>query len=493
MAVDNNNIVPEVDTQNLNTPNPPAADERGLETQYNGVGASASQAENTDFLEDEYDRKVAQFRSHKFPLEHDLVMEARQVKVKTYNPKHFVSGSAELDFKLGAAVAVSGGQVTFNKTHVPESAWGMLNEWSTAFITGIEGTDGALQLFVTEKTRNSITANVTNAKPGLSTLPLGTEVNIAAYAAAESQMVVAPDNYQPVPKEVFLQKKLANIVLTKEWLNADKKADFAKSDMIDNALFNFKRKNARSHYLGSKHMETVAVGNNMADENVYYEEGVLRQVPMVYSYDDLGYSDLINVNQMQFTRFSASDTARAYCGKYFIQDLLNIDMTVHRSYELKPGVRNGIIFQSWTDNFGTIEYVYDPCMDDIGFSHCALVIDIKNAVHYVKRAQTSTTLDMEKGQGSAEPREAERTVYSIIDCVALRGYNAILICPASEVNKAKALGGVTSVATEAAALPSSPSNGDIVILTADNGGFKAGSIVWYNGTKWDYYEGEITA
>ena len=483
-------------------------DDTGAETQI-PEGASATQATETGLEEEEIESKIAIFRPFRFPLEYDIIKNAVQVPVKSYHPKHYRSGSAILEVTLKAKVTATGTgkdeqKITLNADNCNDIE--KLTECSCIYAKGVPGYDetgtkesGDLAMYVLKNDDSSVVLLLLNPKNGTSTvLESGTELIIAATAGSESQMIVDPENYQPEQHEVYLQKKIANIVFTDEWLEQAKKVKFIETDLRNNALYNFKRKNARSHWLGVKKVIKTKIknGNKMGDEYVYFEEGILRQINKFYSYNDgkIEATDLTGIAKLQFAKNSANDTARVYCGKNAIERLLNIDLTVHKEIRFVEVDEAGMTIRAWKNNFGKLEFVHDPTLDDIGYEDFMVVVDIKNACRYVKRAERTDKQDMKKGTG--EVREAQREIFSIIDCIALKGYNAILVGPADKISRAASLGTDSTFAISSATVPEEDlSDGMIVYLTADDGGFRKGTLIEYClGTdSWHEYEGEVTA
>ena len=475
-------------------------DDKGLETQLGGTAATSTHATETEFEEEEIESKIALFRPYRFPLEYDILKNAQQVAVKTYHPIHYRSGSAQLEVELVASANITGSGLN-KQVEIPASAKGFeaLTEWSTVYIDTVKGydvetgtnEDGALALFVTAVDASKATLMILNpSKDAMNALPVGTKLTVGTTAGYEAQMVVDPDNFQPVAVEVYLQKKLCNIVFTDDWLEQAKKVPFIEKDIRNNALFNFKRKNARTHWLGVKKRIKVKAPNNLGEQFVYFEQGVLRQIPMFYPYADgaLQFADLNAIAKMQFAKYSANSEARVYCGKNAIEHLLNIDMTIHKEVKFEDVNEAGMTIRKWKNNFGTLEFVHDPTLDDIGYEDFFVVVDIKNAVRYVKRDQRTDKQDMKKGTG--EVQEAQREIFSMIDCIALKGYNAILVGPAEKMGMVAGLGSIKGVYTTAANLDSA-TEGAVVLLTADVDGFKAGTIVTYQNGTWVEYEGEI--
>ena len=482
-------------------------DTAGENTQLNGTAATATHATETGFEEDEYEKQIAKFRPFRFPLEHDIVMEATQVHVKTYHPKHFRSGSATLETSLKEQVTASGTglndqDVTLNTTNCNNLK--ILPEFSCVYAKGVKGyaddgitEDGDLAMFVTKNDGTSATLRVLNPKNGTATvLKNATELIVGSTAGSESQMIVEPDNYQPVPYEVYLQKSISNIVFTDEWLEQAKKVPFILTDIKNNALYNFKRKNARTHWLGRKKLIKITVDKTVGDEYIYFSEGILRQINKYYSYnnDKLTVPDLTGIAKMQFAKNSANDVAKVYCGKNAIERLLNIDLTIHKEIKFESVNVAGMTIRAWKNNFGQMDFVHDPTLDDIGYEDFMVVVDIKNACHYVKRKEKTDVQDMKKGAGNI--REMKREIYSCIDAIALKGYNAILVGPADRMSKASRISTISLNAKTESKLPTEKlTDGMVVYLTAADGGFSEGTLVQYDlaTEKWHEYVGEIAA
>lgn len=485
---------------------PADKDDKNLDTQLNGQAATATHATATGFEQEEYEQAIALFRPFRFPLEYDLVKEAQQKKVETYHPIHYRSGSAVLETTTKAEITATGGTgvddqiVTLTSSNCNDIK--LLKECTQVFVKGVAGYDptgatemGDLALYITKNDGTNVTAVILNPQKGTATeIPSGSTLVIGAVAASESQMVVSPDNFQPVAYEVYLQKKLANIVITDEWMRQARKAKFILTDIKNNALYNFKRKNARTHWLGSKKRITVFVPN-VGDEYVYFEEGILWQIPMSYSYagSKISMTDMNAISKMQFTTNSANNSARCYCGKNAIERILNMDMSVQRDFNVTDFEEAGIKIRRWTNNFGSMDFVHDPTLDDIGYEDFIVVLDIKNAVRYVKREQTEKVIDMSNGGGAGDNREAKRTVYSTIDCVALKGYNAILVGPEEQMSKVSTLN-LTSKAITSDKLPTEGlEDGMIVYLTENDGAHEAGSLLQYDllTDSWKDFTGEF--
>jgi hypothetical protein len=115
----------------------------------------------------------------------------------------------------------------------------------------------------------------------------------------------------------------------------------------------------------------------------------------------------------------------------------------------------------------------------------------------VKIGETEKTNDMSKGAG--EIRDAKREIHYEADCIALRGYNSIIVGPSDIIFSLPDTASRTAVVS-AAKLPSNPADGTIVALTEDytvsgdpDVTYKAGTVWQYSTNAWVEYTGYTSA
>lgn len=496
-------------------------DSKGLATQMPGVGASQSEAVESDFTPEEIDQAIAEFQAYQTPVEASISALAEKVNVDGYEIIHYRSATPVFTVKTINSSPISSGaygpgqelELTIG-TDISKKNARLLYECKNIYIkegTGYDGAtgnkDGMLACYVlsNEHTnggsikllclncdeRAQAASGVQAQIPATSTLIIG------AVAASESQREVAPDNFEPVPTTVYLQKRVFNIVMTLEWINGKKKVKFAEEDMRKGALYAYKVGNEITDLIGTQKKFKVEGGRQMGDEYVYTSKGILRQVNMYYSYEDghLTAEDLTAIAQMQFTKFSANREAQVFCGQNFISCLLNMDLTIHKEIKFEDVSFMGMTVRGWKNNFGQLNFVYCPVFDLLGFDNCALVVDVRSARNYVKKAPSMETVDMR--QGAAETRDAKRDIYSQIYGIALRGYNAMFVGPATELsNIAANFSNFTVTVSTVTALPtSSISVTTVYYLSQDDttAGFNAHTFVKRNeaNTAWELYSGPI--
>ena len=475
-----------------------------------GTAASASQLRGGGIAEDEYDEIIAKFRPFLFPLDTDIRKQAQQKKVKGYEVKHVQSGSSVLDCETTAQVE-GGEQITLTKANISGKV-AMFPAFSTILVQGVNGyakgsstkKQGHLVLFVVSNDGTNITCEALNGpaksegdlESGMTTptIPAGTVLSCMANACSESQMIVAPDNFQPRTKTVYLQKKVLNTVFTDKFKEQIKKFPFFEEDVKSEALYNFRRKAARSAWLSWPTKFTVA-NAQMGEELVYTQEGVLNQVTMLMGAPDQYDLKLLTaISMLMFTENASGNSARAYCGKNAIKRILHLKETkTYKELGFESYTELGIEVHAYKDNFGKVEFVYDPTLDDLGYADFMAVVDIKNARRYVETENREYTVDMKKGAG--ENREAERNVTIQADAIALKGYNSLLVGPSSMLESMNVADAATNVEL-VTVVPENPSDGQLIFLTAADAGLSLEAdkaYRWDAATgKWVAYTGAVT-
>lgn len=505
-------------------------DEQGGKTQLQGHAATGTDVTDAGLEAEDYDEKVDNFKKFAFPIETYVARRCRAVKAKSYIHKHYRAGSTDLVATFtGSDFSITAGSNTANRyayqTQIltlpvayvdnPEA----LMEYSTVAVRGVEGfkkdeagnevSDGEMILYVLDHKDNSDFVKFYVMNPPIKTTPEatsvtfagGTEMYVMATACAESQMHVAPETFLPEGFDQYLQKKIETVVITDYFDEQTKKISHKTQQVLDNAAYNFKRKCARSHWNGTMGAKDVMVPET-GRERVYMENGLLRQVNMLYTHGaELTDDDLLAITTLMFTDNAMSEDATVFCGKKAMKRFIRLVNSSTKYKDVgKVEVNNyGIRVRNYSDNFGTLEFVWDRTLDDLGYEEYMVVLDLKNATRYYMRNETKTTRDMSK---TGEAREAKEHNLCRIDCVALNGFNSIIACPASMALSAKNTGGIQAEFHAVSALPTGSALTPTAktyryYLTQDDSsaGFSKGDVVeWstdFDG--WVPFEGLIRA
>ena len=505
-------------------------DEQGGKTQLQGKAATGTDVTDAGLEADDYDERVDNFKKFAFPLETYVARRCRPVKAKSYIHKHYRAGSTDLVATwTGSSFSITAGSNTSNRyayqTQIltlpvanldnPEA----LMEYSTVAVRGVEGykkdesgseiSDGEMILYVLDHkdTNDYVKCYVMNppfnttGSPTSVTFAANTEMYVMATACAESQMHVAPETWLPEGFDQYLQKKIETVVITDYFDEQTKKVSHKTQQVLDSAAYNFKRKCARSHWNGTMGAKDVIVPET-GRERVYMENGLLRQVNMLYTHGtDLTDDDLLAITTLMFTDNAMSEDATVFCGKKAMKRFIRLVNSADKYKDVGKVEVNeyGIRVRNYSDNFGTLEFVWDRTLDDLGYEEYMVVLDLKNATRYYMKNEYKTTRDMSK---TGEAREAKEHNLCRIDCVALNGFNSILVCPSYLALSAKNTGGIQAEFHSVSALPTGSALTPTAktyryYLTADDkvAGFYKGDVVeWstdFDG--WVNYEGLIRA
>ena len=348
----------------------PKPDEQGGNTQLQGKPATATDVRDAGLEAEDYDHDVDEFRKFRFPSETYFARQCRPVKANSYVHGHYRVGSTDLEAVYnGSSVTitagVTGGAVKKRQgktiLELAESDFSnpdCLKRYATVTVKGaagykknsegVEVPDGELMLFVLshkdgdsnivfEVVNPPIQAAVgTSGSDGYvaaSTSVIGSEAvfNVMATAGSESQIRVDSETSLPEKFDVFLQKKIVTVTITDEFDEQNKKVSWKTRQVLASAEYNFKRECARSHWNGTMGRTDVFVPETGGREAVYFENGVLRQVNMLYTHgENLTDDDLLAVVVNDRAQQAGPDAAA-------LQD--RADHVARRALALRP--RNG--------------------------------------------------------------------------------------------------------------------------------------------------------
>lgn len=471
----------------------PDSPEKGIDQQEHA--ATGSVLDQAGITENHLDDYVSKFRAYKFPLHTDIMRRAMQVKVDTKEPTNWEVGEAimELTTIANFGTAVVGGyaaggdsEATLTKgTHIANNDWKLLRKNATLMVGDALGYQGGISdgtpliLVVTEKGSTTLTVKSINgpykaANDNTICVPqvkAGTTIFPMAPAMSESEIEVEPNNAYPIETTCYLQKKVCAITYTELFERIKKKAKWNVQDIKDWNLEMFRRECTRNMLISapSKFYKTNA---RTGTETCYTENGILRQLRLGYELEDgqIDFEDMIGIQAMLCGKYDTPNELTAYCGTKFIQRLLNIDFSKHKEYITRryTDETTKIKITSFESNFGTLNFVHEYGLDDLGYSECAVIFSVEEAKHFYYQKGKTININHEKGEGG-EVREAKSQYYVKDDCVKLDNFNTMLVGPSTLVGgyKLSALDAIIkSVNTIAEA--TNPADGDIIYLIADD-------------------------
>lgn len=477
-----------------------------------GSQASSTQLREGGLLDKEWDSEIVKFYPFKTPILSIVRRMAKTVNIKNWSVSHQRVGGETLDGQVTQKI-VAGDTVEINSTNFSGSIRPFY-KGTTVIVSGVPGykegsktkTEGTLMLYVIESNGkkavmqavNGIPKNEGDTRENLDNMtcpeiPVGTTLLAASSAASESQLTITPENFQPREKSVYVQKKLLNIVFTDDYEKVKKEQPITVADLKTDAIIKYNLRAERTYLMGIKSRFKAETGDGQI-EDVYTSEGIINQLTNTYAIgDEYTLSDLIAISKLQFTEFSENDRCFAFCGKNAIEKLENIKLEGSHQNDFINHNEFDLSFKRFKDTFGSLDFIWAQTLDLMGMSDFMVIFDPKASRRYVKIGKREQTNDMSKGGG--EVRDAKRWIHQEADSVALRGYNSILVGPASKINKiaTESLGAIIS----AAELPATPTKGMKVALTKDytkgETTYEAGTVYYYDGSAWSVYAGQDVA
>lgn len=489
----------------------PVEDLSGLKTVLPNKAATATDVRDAGLEAEDYDKDVVYFNKFKYASETILASKVKPIKVNSYVVEHFRVGQPNLDSTyIGSGKSIPAGTTTIEISSEEFINGDILTEYSTVVIDSVNGytkdaegtvySDGALQLFVlNHNDSGKVTFNVCNGAPSggsAITIPTNAVFHVASTAAAESQMRVSPISFLPEKKPAILQKKIETCIITDAFKEQSKKTPLGMSDIIKYTTDIFKRKCARSHWLGQEGRIDVKVKETGNREAAYMEKGILRQIPMLYTFqneNEITNDDLMAMSAMMFTEFAQSDSATVFGGKGAMKKFMKLVNSATKTKDVATVSVNeyGIKVRKYVDNFGSFDFVYDQTFDELGYGSCFVALDLSSMVRYYMRDEKVQTQDMKK---TAESREAEVWNISRIDCYCLKGGNALLACPPSFAAQAGKLGGILLHCVIHNTIETCE-KGKVNYLSASVGGYEAGTLIEWDTdiNDWKIFEGRLFA
>jgi len=481
-----------------------------------GTQGSATQIRKGGLAEEDWDSEVEKYRPFRTPLLQVIRKITKTVPCSGYEKKHARVGGDTLDGKTTKEIAAveAGGTIKLNKTNFSGSLLPFYKN-STVIVPSVAGYErgsktklsGRLALLVVEKTKDEVTLQALNGPAetegtigetldtmGCPAIPANSVILGASTILSESQILVPPENYQPRSEEVYLQKRAFSIIFTEEFEKIKKKAPHTVADMKENALTNFLLRQERS-YLYSPKVKFLMETKDGAQEYAYSAEGIINQLTNSYGIGDTyTFADLIAIAKLMFTDFAESDEMYLFCGKNAIERLMKIELPKGRDVMFSTVKQFDITFNQFKCSYGTLNFVWDSTLDFMDLEDCMIGADFKGARHYVKEKSKDKTNDLSKD--GYDPRLAKRYMHWEADCIALRGYNSIIVGPEDKISALGASGVINNIIS-LSKLPKTPREGMIVALTAD---YESGSTKYekenvyiYKGGKWEIFSGQLVA
>jgi hypothetical protein len=207
-------------------------------------------------------------------------------------------------------------------------------------------------------------------------IAVGTKLIRAGRAGSELQ--IQTDAYSGVPTDwdQHLQKFMAQVEVSTLFERADKEVDWNFTDDEEEAIFDMKRVQNVTFWLGIKRRIKVKNAHNKKAEDVYFTKGVWNQAGKDFSFGGLpvDINGLVRLMKHSFTGNNSGKKKLLICGSDVVEAL----ETVEYNRIIREGskmVAYGIEVNSIISKFGTLLVVHDQSLDDMGMSDKAFVLD----------------------------------------------------------------------------------------------------------------------
>ena len=473
----------------------------GLPSRGDGQAVTVSSvSELGDVIEPDVDDRITQIASDEAIIDTIKRRVKRQIRLNSFEVDHFM-----IDEKRSKAitneVSYAGNTAKRLMLNFDDGDVDIFQPYRTILLKGVNGYDptGQIQLpgvdlmvYVVGKDSNTnkpivMAVNGRKENPSddycvLPSIPAGTEAILLSAAAYETQKFISPDAFTPVPERFYLQKQLCNSIVSDYFEAQKKRVAFNKAQIAEAVLRQFRLESCRTAWVGQPgKFKVEAQDKSMGYQFVYLSKGIRWQFKRQFDLaSKITFGDLINLSMIKFTGYNCSKKAIWLLGKQLLNDIQQIDLTLHKNITLTDSKVFGIECSRIHTVFGDIELVHDPTLDALGYSNCGGLIDIDGLVRYYMKNEDVKTENV-------EGEEASRQVVMTVDCLALKGFSHIWVNGSqngSTIPGAVRIQALTS-------LPEDKQIGDIVVLKEANGGFAANSVVTWNGSKWVEYNESV--
>lgn len=478
----------------------------GQATTVSGVADATGGVGPGQFIESEIDRELYSFNSDDTPLM-QLMLKAKRIAVKSPEVQHFAIDEPRCIAMTTADVGGDGDETVV--LEVSKDDRSLFQPFTTILVKGVNGYDPTgkietpgkdLMLFVSGTSEvdkkpivlavNGPKQNETDAVGTVPEIPAGTQLIVLANAMYETQKNVAPNIQVPAASEIYCQKRGFNNIVSDYFEAQRKHIPFGQAQIAMMQIKKFKTDGNRTLWSGRK--GKFPVDTKIGVQYIYTMEGIRWQFRR--HLDKTGkwtYEEFIGLAKMIFTGNDVPKSVIIFAGKNFIENIQTIDFSKHPEVQIavKENKKYGWEVTSIHTIFGDLEFKLEPCLDRLGWSNSAAVINYSDGalVHYVYASE-------HKSSEQVEGEEAKRESTVVWDALALKGDAHIWIDGEGDQS---AEGAVTYELWGDEDAPEAPVEGRVYILIVDCPGIDKGAVIgqsWqYKDGKWSEYAGEILA
>ena len=347
------------------------------------AGETRDNAEN--LILDTIDEKVTKIRPY------DVVLDtiARNIKDVKHSDsqiiRHYAIDTIDLSTKL--KVAYAGGD---KQAAIEAEDNDIFASEQTIFVDGVSGykEDGTtvdplrkLMLYVVGKdTTGKPLVTAVNGKgmdrDVIPAIPAGAKLTRGGRAGSETQ--IQTDAYLGVPTDFpqYLQKFMAQVEESTMMKIADKEVDWDFSDQEEEAIFDMKRVQNVSFWLGVRNRIKKKNAHTQKAEDIYFTEGLWTQAGKEFSFGaaPVTAENIVSLMKHAFTGNASGKKKLFICGSDMIEAFEQVEYTkvVYVGSKLQA---HGVEFTSIVSKFGTLLLAHDQSLDDMGWAGNGFILD----------------------------------------------------------------------------------------------------------------------
>ena len=214
---------------------------------------------------------------------------------------------------------------------------------------------------------------------GIMTIPaIALDTKLIRAGRAGSELQIQTDAYSGVPTDwdQYLQKFMAQVEMSTIFQRAYKEVDWNFTDAEEEAIFDMKRVQNVTYWLGVKRRIKVKNAHSQRAEDVYFTRGVWTQAGKDFSFNGVpvDIKGMVALMKHSFTGNNSGKKKLMICGSDVVESLENVDY----NRIIREGTKMqayGIEVSQIISKFGTLLIVHDQSLDDIGMSDKAFILD----------------------------------------------------------------------------------------------------------------------
>jgi len=367
--------------------NPPDGGAVRIDSDRSGaVTITNTRVDSVHLLLDTIDDKVTKIRPYDVVLDTISRHASDTKQSNNQTVRHYAIDVIDLSATLKTAVAAGSQQ-----TALATSNNGIFACEQTIIVKGVSGykpdgvtvdTENDLMLYVVGKdTANqplvvAVNGQGAGATKTIPAIPVNTKLVRAGRAGSELQ--IQTDAYSGVPTDwnQYLQKFMAQVEMSTLFQRADKEVDWNFTDAEEEAIFDMKRVQNVTYWLGVLNRIKVKNAHNKKAEDVYFTRGVWTQAGKDFTFGGVGITidGMVALMKHSFTGNNSGKKKLMICGSDVIEELEKVEY----NRIIREGTKMqayGIEVSQIVSKFGTLLIVHDQSLDDIGMADKAFVLD----------------------------------------------------------------------------------------------------------------------